>query len=160
MAIYFLFGSRKESFIELCSRTQNPTVILTVRDSCLFHTPKVFQRAASWSAFVSELWVFHCISGELESPLSSQEAESHLSPCAKRTKTFLLSSSISLFRRIALILEKVWLQAMQEGKVSPHTLNDVVLRPVMQIPMMLPLNLCIGVCDLLYFCLVKSLFFG
>lgn len=52
MAIYFLFGSGKESFVELCSRTQNPTVILTVRASCLFHTPKVFQRAASWSDFV------------------------------------------------------------------------------------------------------------
>ena len=49
---------------------------------------------------------------------------------------------------------------MQEGRVSPHTLNDVLLRPVMQIPMILPLNLCIGVYDLLYFCLVKSLFFG
>ena len=146
MAIYFLFGSRKESFVALCSRTQNPTVILTVRASCLFHTPKVFQRAASWSAFVhlnSECSIV--ISGELESPLSSQEAGSHLSTCAKRTKTFLLSSSISLFRRIALILEKVWLQAMQEGRVSPHTLNDVLLRPVMQIPMILPLNLCIGV---------------
>ena len=169
MAIYFLFGSGKESFVELCSRTQNPTVSLTVRASCLFHTTKVFQRAASWSDFDllnSECSIVSVVSLNLPFHLRKlrviylleQRGRKH--SCSQVHQSVQMSSSY---------FGKSLVLARQEGKVLPHPLNFVSLRPVMWIPMMLPLtsnllgaeNLCIGVYDLLYFCLgKKSLFFG